>query len=216
MGRAATLLGVQRWWAPVILTAGLVLASGCATDGRDLADPEVDQTTTTRPPPPTSAVPEEVGVDGLAISSPDFIAGGPVPVDATCAGRNLFPALSWTPVPDTATELAITLSDQTDPENPLLLWLMAGIHPNVTRVEAGEIPDGAYETLNDYGSAGFGTPCLDGLAEGAHDLQFRIYVLDQPSGLAPDTPGNKAWDQLRASATQWASLLMRNEIPASP
>ncbi|MFV0260730.1 MAG: YbhB/YbcL family Raf kinase inhibitor-like protein [Acidimicrobiales bacterium] len=206
---------MQRWLVSTILVAGLAVVSGCADDGRDLAEPTDLQTTTTRPPPPTSALPEEAGAEGLTISSPDFIAGGQVPVDATCAGRNVFPALSWGPVPETATELAVSLSDQTDPESPLLLWLMAGINPNVTGFAAGEIPAGAYETLNDYGSPGFGSPCLDALTEGPHDLQFRIYVLDQPSGLSPDSAGNEAWEQVRGSAAQWASVLMRNNIPGS-
>lgn len=183
--------------------------AGCSSDGRTLREPSADQTTTTRPAPPTSALDQEISPTGLQLSSPDFAPGDPVPADATCLGTNRFPGLAWSGVAAGTSELAITLSDQTNPAEPLLLWLLAGISPSVTGFGAGEIPAGAYETLNDYGRQGFGDPCLEELGAGQRDLQFRIYVLDQPSGLAPGDPGNQAWDSLRAQATDSATLLMR-------
>lgn len=189
---------------------GLALvAAGCADDGRELADPLSWQTTTTRPPPPTSAPPQEIGTDGLALSSPAFEPGADIPASATCADRNVFPALTWTDVPSTAVELAVSLSDQTNPEEPLLLWLMAGIVPDRTGLESGVLPTGAFETLNDYGNPGYGTPCLESFANGRRDLQFRVYVLDQPSGIGPGDPGNEAWSSIQAGAVDSASLLAR-------
>ncbi len=185
-----------------------VLIAGCATDGRTLAEPRPDQTTTTRPLPPTSAPPSEASVTGLALSSPDFAPGDQPPIDATCAGANRWPTLVWTDVPANAAELAVTLTNQTDPAEPLLLWLVAGINPNETGLDAGLLPPGAFSTLNDYGNEGYGTPCLDGLGSGL-DLQFRVHVLEQPSGLVIGGPGNEAWDLLSAAATDSASVLMR-------
>jgi phosphatidylethanolamine-binding protein (PEBP) family uncharacterized protein len=191
-----------------------VLAAACASDGRDLAEPSPDQTTTTRPPPPTSALDAEASPSGLELTSPDFEPGGPAPIDTTCEGANKFPSLAWTNVPTGAAEIAVTLSDQTDPEEPLLLWLMAGISPTVANLDAGFAPTGAFETLNDYGNLGYGSPCLESLEEGRRDLQFRVYMLDQPSGLAGGDPGNRAWESIRAQATDSATVLMR--IDAAP
>ena len=192
----------------VILGVG---ASACSSDGRDLAAPAGWQTTTTRPPPPTSALDQEVGPSGLVLSSPAFQPGADLPVSATCAGDNVFPQLAWEGVPEQAVELAVTLSDQTNPEEPLLLWLMAGIDPGNAGLDAGTMPVGAFETLNDYGNPGYGTPCVDTFATGRRDLQFRLHVLPQPSGIAPGDPGNEAWDSLRAQSTESASLLARIE-----
>jgi phosphatidylethanolamine-binding protein (PEBP) family uncharacterized protein len=189
-----------------LLSGGLL---GCSNDGRALAEPQPWQTTTTRPPPPTSAPPSEASKSGLALRSPDFTPGGQAPVDTTCAGRNVFPQLTWSNLPAGASEIGITLSDQTDPKNPLLLWLMAGISPTEPGLQAGTLPSGAFETLNDYGNPGYGSPCLENLAAGSRDLQFRIYALDQPSGIAPNAPGNESWDELEARATDTATLLMR-------
>lgn len=138
-----------------------------------------------------------------------FDPGADIPVLATCAGANVFPELRWTGVPPAAVELAVTLSDQTDPEDPLLLWLMAGISPDRSRLESGIQPTAAFETLNDYGNPGYGTPCLETFSSGRRDLQFRLHVLVQPSGIAPGAPGNEAWATLRAASVDSASLLAR-------
>ncbi len=192
----------------LLAALGLLLAA-CANDGRDLAAPSSWQTTTTRPPPPTSAPNQEISENGLTLTSPLFEPGSTLPASATCAGTNVFPDLAWSGVDGGASELAVTLSDQTDPEEPLLLWLMAGIDPGNAGLTAGTMPAGAFETLNDYGNPGFGTPCLDTFSSGLRDLQFRLHVLPQPSGIAPGDPGNEAWDAVRAQSIESASLLAR-------
>ncbi|MEZ5340124.1 MAG: hypothetical protein R2706_01370 [Acidimicrobiales bacterium] len=89
------------------------------------------------------------------------------PIDALCAGSNTFPTLSWTDVPGEAAEIAIALSDQTDPENPTLIWLMVGIDPALGELPGGQLPAGAAETLNDYAQLGYGNPCLEQLGKRA-------------------------------------------------
>ncbi len=192
----------------VAATFLVMLAAGCSSDGRELAQPEDWQTTTTRPAPPTSALAEEVSTSGVLLSSPQFQPGADIPIESTCAGANMFPTLEWSTVPAGTAEVALTLSDQTNSEEPVLIWLMAGIDPNRGSVESGVLPNGAVETLNDYGNPGYGTPCLEELA-GQRDLQFRLYVLDVPSGIQPGDPGNTSWDTLRSSAAESASLLAR-------
>ncbi len=186
-----------------------VVAGACASDGRELAQPADWQTTTTRPPPPTSAPPSEASESGAELWSADFEPGGEIPVSATCAGENVFPSLEWGGVPAGVGELAVTLSDQTDPNEPLLLWLMAGIPPDRTGLDSGFLPEGAFETLNDYGNPGYGTPCLESFQTGRRDLQFRLYMLPGVSGLQSGDPGNESWDSLRAQAIETASVLAR-------
>lgn len=190
----------------LVVALGLT-AAGCADDGRTLSAPADWQTTTTRPLPPTSAPDQEIGPSGLTLTSPLFGPGEDIPASATCAGENLFPDLMWSAVPAEAIELAITMSDQTDPDNPLLLWLMAGIEPSMGGLTGGVLPIGAFETLNDYGNPGYGTPCLDSFTDGRRDIQFRLHVLTQPSGIAPGDPGNEAWSTIKAGSVESASLL---------
>ncbi len=121
----------------------------------------------------------------------------------------MFPNLDITGVPLTAAEVAVSLSDQTNPEEPLLLWLMGGIAPTQTRLDSGFMPNGGYETLNDYGQLGWGNPCLESFSSGRRDLQFRVYVLENSVDVVSGDPGNEAWDTITAAATDSATLLMR-------
>lgn len=192
-----------------LVVAVALLVSACATDGRELRDAQPWQTTTTRPIPATAPPPFETGRSGFTVFSPDFASGGQLPASATCAGGAVFPALGWTGVPDEAIELVVTLSDQTDPLNPVLLWLLAGVEPDLTGLDAGLIPVGAFETLNGFDNPGFGSPCLETMAEGPRDLQYRVYVLTQPSGILPGGSGNNAWAAVRNGAIDSASVLAR-------
>lgn len=192
-----------------VVAAGAILATGCANDGRDMAEPQDWQTTTTRPAPPTSAPKSETSPSGMSLSSPDFVPGGMVPESATCAGDNQFPTLAWTDVPAEAAELAIALSDQTDPENPLLVWLMVGLDPSAEELPGGTLPVGAAETLNDFGRLGYGNPCLESVGDGLRDLQFRVYALTNPSGLEEGAHGHDAWDTVAAMSFDTATLLMQ-------
>lgn len=186
-----------------------ILAAGCASDGKELAATQDWQTTTTRPPPPTSSPDQETGASGLMLSSTSFEPGGEIPVSATCAGENTFPDLNWGQVDPSAAEIVVSLADQTDPEVPVLMWLMAGIPPDATGLEAGVKPPGAFETTDDYGITGYGEPCLDTYAAGQRDLQWRVYVLASPSNLTVGHPGNEAWAQVKAEAIDTASVLTR-------
>ena len=188
--------------------------AGCASDGRDLAAAQPWQTTTTRPAPPTSAPPQLDSLSGLSLSSPDFEPGDPAPLDQTCAGANQAPELEWSNVPEDTVELSITLSDQTDPAKPLLLWLVAGIDPATTSLDGANLPDDVTTALNDYGQSGWGNPCIETLKEDILDLQFKIHVLNAPSGILDSAPGNEAWATVSAAAVDSATVLMK--IDAAP
>jgi phosphatidylethanolamine-binding protein (PEBP) family uncharacterized protein len=86
---------------------------------------------------------------------------------------------------------------------------MAGLDPQAGVLAQGDLPTGAFETLNDYGQPGWGNPCLESFQTGRRDLQFRLYVLDQPSEISPGAPGNEAWDELAARSIDSATVLMR-------
>lgn len=191
----------------------VLLAASCASDGRELAATQDWQTTTTRPPPPTSSPDQEASPSGLSLSSSSFTPGGEIPVSATCAGENIFPDLTWGPIDPAGVEIVVSLADQTDPEIPVLMWLMAGIPPDMTGLEAGVKPNGAFETTDDYGITGYGEPCLDTYASGQRDLQFRVYVLAAPSNLTVGHPGNEAWAQVQAEAIDSATVLARAYNP---
>ncbi|MEZ5228829.1 MAG: hypothetical protein R2710_19850 [Acidimicrobiales bacterium] len=122
-----------------------------------------------------------------------FGPGDFAPVDATCAGANQPPTLEWSDAgPDTA-EWAVSLSDQTDPANLLLLWLVVGIDPATTSLDPDRAP-APIETLNDYGQLGYGNLHRHLVHRCPRDLQFRVYSLTAPTGIASGAAGNESWD----------------------
>lgn len=193
----------------VLILCAALIGSGCASDGRELAEPRPDQTTTTRPPPPTSAPDQLISDSGVSLVSTEFEPGADAPESVRCSGENRFPDLTWSGVPDDTAELAIALIDQTDPEEPLLFWLAAGLDPSFGGISGGVLPNGANESLNDYGQSGWGNPCLESAQNGKRDLQFKLYVLPNRSGVSPGQAGNEAWDLVASQAVDSATVLMR-------
>lgn len=194
----------------IALFAALFLGACASGDGTSLRAPTADQTTTTRPVV-TSAVPQEESASGIELSSPDFDPAGAVPISATCAGGSILPTLTWSDVPEGTVELAITLSDQTDFENPLLIHLIGGIDPSVRSIQSGSLPEGAVETLNDWGLQGFGSPCIEAISgDGTvRDLQFRLHALSSSPQIQTGGHGNDSWTAIQTRATESAALLMR-------
>ncbi len=181
----------------------------CSSDGTTLRAPTSDQTTTSRPPPVTAAADSLESPNGVRLSSPDFEPGDTIPVTATCNGSGTVPTLEWDGLsPGDGQELALSFTDQTDIDQPVLLWLATGISVDESSIEAGELPPGAVETLNDYGNSGFGSPCIESPADSSRRLQFRLHVLSGPSGVSEDDPGNEAFGTVQALTIDAAAVLV--------
>ncbi|MBP1929763.1 Raf kinase inhibitor-like YbhB/YbcL family protein [Methanolinea mesophila] len=109
--------------------------------------------------------------------------GSALPVEYTCAGAGISPAISWTGVPPGTRSLVLILHD---PDAPLAggftHWIVYNIPPdspgipgNVT--SARELPGGGFQGQNSRGSSGYIPPCPpEGSAP--HHYVFSIYALD--------------------------------------
>ncbi len=154
---------------------------------------------------------------GLKLTSADFEPGNTIPPSATCEGSNVSPALEWTGLEaEEGQELAISLTDQTDIKEPVLLWLVTNISPEQTAITAGELPADAVETLNDYGESGFGNPCIESTSETPRRLQFRLHVLSGPSGVGVGDPGNEAFSKVISLTVDAAAVLTKVDSDAAP
>jgi len=152
---------------------------------------------------------------GFSLSSPDFEPGDQVPTRLTCAGGTEIPSLKWQNTPADAEELVVALIDYTDFNEPLLLWLAAGIDPKSNKINPETYQDleSIVETKNDWGNIGFGSPCLESIEsddpDTIRDLQFRVYALATKSNIQPAAHGNDSWAEVKAKATHSAAILMR-------
>lgn len=194
----------------LILIGACLAVVGCADDGRSLRPPSAEQTTTSRPAPVTFAPDLLEGESGLRLESADFEPGALMPVAATCDGINVAPSLEWSGLnPDMAKELAISFTDQTNASEPVLLWLVTNISPTVSNIDAGTLPADAVETLNDFGEAGFGSPCIQTTDTDPRRLQFRLHVLSEPSNISSGDPGNEAFSTVNSLTIDAAAVLAR-------
>lgn len=167
--------------------AVVLLAVGCASDGRTLRPPPVGATApslvTTTAPGQTTAPP------ALVLTSSAFDVGGTIPVEFTCDGAGKSPPLSWGSVPERTVELALTVTD-TDASG-FVHWVVAGLDPSVQAVTTGVVPDGAVQARNDKGTVGWTGPCPP-KGSNPHHYIFTLYALTGPSGVTMRMKGTDA------------------------
>jgi Raf kinase inhibitor-like YbhB/YbcL family protein len=93
------------------------------------------------------------------VRSSAFSEGDTVPIQFTCDGDNVSPPLSWSGVPEGATELRISVTDPDAPRGTFTHWLVTGIDPSSTDVGQGTVPTRGTEETNSFGETGYGGPC---------------------------------------------------------
>lgn len=120
----------------------------------------------------------------LHLGSPAFDPNGEIPRNHTCQGADVSPALSWSGAPEGTKSLALIVDDPDapDPAAPKMVWVhwVAYNLPADTRslpegVQAGGLPKGGFDGLNDWGKPGWRGPCPP---IGRHRYFFKLYALD--------------------------------------
>ena len=110
--------------------------------------------------------------DNFVLTSPTIKPGATLTEDQVfngfgCTGKNLSPALKWTPGPKGTKSYAVTLYDPDAPTGSgWWHWVVYNIPASVTDLAAGTgdtsgkfLPAGAVQGRTDYGSHGFGGAC---------------------------------------------------------
>lgn len=124
----------------------------------------------------------------LVIKSPAFAPNGAIPIEYTCEGDDVSPALEWSGAPEGTRSLALIVDDPDapDPKAPKMVyvhWVVYDIPPSATGLAAGmkseRLPKGAREGRNDWGNASYGGPCPP---IGRHRYFFKLYALDTTFG----------------------------------
>lgn len=112
-----------------------------------------------------------------------------------CSGKNISPQLSWENAPEGTKSFAITVYDPDAPTGSgWWHWLVFDIPSNTTElvanagnIEAELTPQGAVQSVTNYGAAGFGGACPPE-GHGLHQYIFTVYALKTKSlGLNAET-----------------------------
>jgi Raf kinase inhibitor-like YbhB/YbcL family protein len=133
----------------------------------------------------------------LALRSPAFADGHPIPRRYTGDGEDLSPPISWTGLPPRATELALIVDDPDAPtDKPWVHWVIyrlpadeQGLVEGVVPVAKPASPANCLQGKNSWGTFGYRGPAPP-KGHGTHHYIFRLYALkgplDLPEGLDKD------------------------------
>ena len=120
----------------------------------------------------------------LKIESSAFENHGEIPEVYTCDGEDVSPPLNFSGVPDQAESLALIVDDPDapDPKAPKMTWvhwvlynMPAGSRGLPEATQAGDLPGGTLQGLNNWNRTGYGGPCPP---VGEHRYFFKLYALD--------------------------------------
>lgn len=130
-----------------------------------------------------------------------------------CSGENQSPQLSWKNAPEGTKSFAVTMYDPDAPTGSgFWHWVVFDIPANCNELEANAgnaglnlIPNGAIQSVTDYGIKGFGGPCPP-VGHGLHQYIITVHALKTDKlGLTdttnPAVVGFYLWNQTLAKAS---------------
>jgi Raf kinase inhibitor-like YbhB/YbcL family protein len=212
--------------ATAIGVAALLAVAGCDTgDGKTLSPTVVP---TTLPPPetaPLESVPRDDAEPTVPVGAtetvarPTVIGEGPMvligpwndgaTIDSinTCDGADLSPAFSWIDLPPGTTDLALAVIDESanDGEGSFVHWVVAGIDPAVVSLAEGEVPPGAIQATNSFGTVGWSGPCPP-VGDDPHVYRFTLHALGQQVELDDGVPASEMISYLEELTISTAEL----------
>jgi len=133
----------------------------------------------------------------MKLESESFSANGMIPMEYTCEGQGISPALRWGSPPIGTQSLALIVDDPDAPNRTFVHWVLYDLPPETQNLPEGVPAQPVLEGRgtqgkNDYGQLGYGPPCPP---SGTHRYFFKLYALDAPLDLA----AGATKDQLEAA-----------------
>jgi len=125
------------------------------------------------------AVAALVLVTAFGLASPAFEPGQTIPVEYTCDGLNVSPALRWTTPPRGTKSFALIMDDPDAPGGTFTHWLAWNISAKARGLRRGAHPP--REGATSFSRVGYGGPCPP--SGTPHRYFFKLYALRTPLAL---------------------------------
>lgn len=123
----------------------------------------------------------------LTVQSLDFENNNLIPKEFTCQGNDLqSPSLQLSAIPKNTKALALIVDDPDASNGDWVHWVIFNMPASTTSLSSNNIPNGAINGRNSWGSQGYRGPCPPA---GKHRYFFKLYALD--SDLQLDSNANK-------------------------
>jgi Raf kinase inhibitor-like YbhB/YbcL family protein len=130
---------------------------------------------------------EEPGMSNtLALTSPAFTEGAPIPSKYTCDGSNVSSRLDWLDAPGGTESYTLIVTDPDASSGDFVHWLLYNIPASARSLPEGvptdsTFEDGSMNGKNGFGNIGYGGPC----PPAKHRYFFKLYALDTSLNAKP-------------------------------
>jgi Raf kinase inhibitor-like YbhB/YbcL family protein len=131
----------------------------------------------------------------MMVSSPVSSDGDEIPQQFTCDGDHVSPPFDFAEMPSGTAEVAVLVEDPDAPGGTFVHWVLWGVDPGQSSMAEGDVPAGAAQGRNDFGTQRYGGPCPP--RGRSHRYVFNVFALSKPLDLAE---GASAADLRRATA----------------
>ncbi len=160
---------MRRLLAPLAVSVVLVFIAACGGGESD------------GPPTPGPTVDPSITPEAMTLTSEAFEAGGTIPEQYTCYGRNASPPLSWSDPPEGTKALVVFVDDPMGPVGNLNMWNLFNLPPDLRELEegqpAGVTLKGGEQGLNSVSGNAYYGPCpLAGAPK--KEIVFRVIALN--------------------------------------
>ena len=142
-------------------------------------------------------------VTAFGVTSPVFQRGQTIPVEYTCDGVNVSPALRWSAPPTGTKSFALIMDDPDAPGGTFTHWLAWNISPKARGLKRGARPP--REGTTGFARTGYGGPCPP--PGTSHRYVFKLYALRAPLAL-PAGAGRPALERaMKGKVVRRATLV---------
>lgn len=146
----------------------------------------------------------------MQLTSKAFSAGGALPVEYTCDGSGVSPALDWSEAPRDTAALALIVVDPDAPSGTFTHWVLFNIPASTHHLpqdvpRTGQLADGAMQGKNSFGHIGYGAPCPP-RGGPPHHYRFSLFAADIALNLPVGASNEDVLDALRGHILAQAQL----------
>lgn len=119
-----------------------------------------------------------IWANSFSLSSNGFANHTIIPVEYTCEGKNISPALSWNNIPTGTKSLALIMDDKDAPTQPFFHWVIYNLPASTNSLaeNISQLPNGALNGKNSWEKPGYKGPCPP--KGKPHTYTFTLYALD--------------------------------------
>ena len=144
------------------------------------------------------------------LSSSAFKPSEAIPKEYTCDGSDISVPLSWKNAPEGTKSVALIVDDPDAPRGTWVHWVLYDVPADARELSAGIGHDesqenGAKQGKNDFGKLGYGGPCPP--SGPAHHYHFKLYALDQMTGLKSKASKQQLLDAMKGHVIAETQLI---------